>query len=234
MWRQMTLKGMDNYTSSLELEDGLTQQDLLVGPMINQCGRDHAHVNHSALREKEKAMKMKGICGPSSQDSLGSANLQSFLENKLREVMDVNGSMEYVLTWKKWDMQSGPQICALRASALHTLDKDCGGLPTLTVQDGNGRDRHNQRNGTVILSLLGIARRFPTLIARDARSIKGAARMTKALGTEPLCVEVARREGKENGYLNPIFCAWLMGYPKTHLLCAPTVTRLFRKLRQKS
>jgi hypothetical protein len=41
--------------------------------------------------------------------------------------MDVNGSLEYVLTWKDWDMPSGLPICALRASARRTSDSGYGG-----------------------------------------------------------------------------------------------------------
>ncbi len=41
-----------------------------------------------------------------------------------------------VLTWKHWDMPSGPPICALRASAPRTSDNDSGLLPTLTASDG--------------------------------------------------------------------------------------------------
>jgi len=41
--------------------------------------------------------------------------------------LDVNGSPEYVLTWKEWAMQSGPPICALRARARPTSGNACGG-----------------------------------------------------------------------------------------------------------
>ena len=49
--------------------------------------------------------------------------------------MDVNGSPEYVLTWKRWDMLSGPPICALRARARRTSDSAFSGWPTCTKQD---------------------------------------------------------------------------------------------------
>jgi hypothetical protein len=37
------------------------------------------------------------------------------LESRLRARLGAAGSPEYVLTWKHWDMLSGPPICALRA-----------------------------------------------------------------------------------------------------------------------
>lgn len=50
-------------------------------------------------------------------------------------MLDVNGSPEYVLTWKHWDMSAGEPICALRASGRHTSGNGCSGVPTPTVQD---------------------------------------------------------------------------------------------------
>jgi len=44
--------------------------------------------------------------------------------------MDVNGSLEYALTWKTWPMQVGPPISALRARARPTFDSGFGGWPT--------------------------------------------------------------------------------------------------------
>jgi hypothetical protein len=49
--------------------------------------------------------------------------------------MDVNGSPEYALTWKQWDMPSGAPICALRASARRTSVSDCTSWPTCQSRD---------------------------------------------------------------------------------------------------
>ena len=76
------------------------------------------------------------ICGQSSAASSLSAILQSSLENKLRQKVDVNGSPEYVLTWKHWDMESGPPICALRARGRRTSDNDCSGWPSPNTPSG--------------------------------------------------------------------------------------------------
>jgi hypothetical protein len=45
------------------------------------------------------------------------------LESKLLLALGEIGSPEYALTWKRWDIASGPPICALRASAPRTSDK---------------------------------------------------------------------------------------------------------------
>lgn len=80
-------------------------------------------------------------CGPLFDALSPSADLQRSLENRLRARLDANGSPEYALTWKHWPMQSGPPICALRASGHRISDSDCGGWPTGKASDWKG-DRH--------------------------------------------------------------------------------------------
>jgi hypothetical protein len=50
--------------------------------------------------------------------------------------MDVNGSLEYVLTWKEQDMPAGLPICALRASARPIQDKGFAGWLTPNTPSG--------------------------------------------------------------------------------------------------
>lgn len=76
-----------------------------------------------------------------------SASLQSALEASLMRRLDTQISPEYVLTWKHWDMQSGPQICALRARGRPISDKDYSGelqgWPTPVSNDDNkSREAH--------------------------------------------------------------------------------------------
>src|SRR5438094_4555802 len=78
-------------------------------------------------------MPTNDTCGPLFSGSSPSASLQRSLESRLRERMDVNGSPEYVLTWKEWDMPAGVPICALQAKLSLIRDSDFSGLPTPTV-----------------------------------------------------------------------------------------------------
>jgi len=78
----------------------------------------------------------KGICGLSGSGLSPSEDLQRSLESKLRARLDVNGSLEYALTWKHWDMPSGPPICALRARARRISDNAYTGWPTPTTPSG--------------------------------------------------------------------------------------------------
>ena len=49
--------------------------------------------------------------------------------------MGAAGSPEYVLTWKRWDMESGPPICALRARAPRISDNGYGGSRSDTASE---------------------------------------------------------------------------------------------------
>jgi hypothetical protein len=78
---------------------------------------------------------MKDICGRSSDASLRSQNLQNCLASRLVQRLDGVGSLEYELTWKHWDMESGPRILARRASGRHISGNGCGGWPTTSARD---------------------------------------------------------------------------------------------------
>ena len=82
-------------------------------------------------------MPTNDTSGPLFTRSSPSADLQRSLENRLRARMDVNGSPEYALTWKHWDMPAGLPICALRASARRISGNGFGGWPTPQVADVN-------------------------------------------------------------------------------------------------
>lgn len=91
-------------------------------------GLDRAPVSHSLPPVNEREPLMPDTSGPKCAASLNSAALQSSLESKLRARMEGRGAPEYALTWKHWDMPSGPPICALRASGRRISDRDCTGV----------------------------------------------------------------------------------------------------------
>ena len=101
--------------------------------MNDQSGPDHVPVSRFRASDAEKDMPINDISGPLFSVSSPSAALQRSLENRLRDLMDANGSPEYVLTWKEWDMLAGAPICALRASERLSADKDFTGWPAPTA-----------------------------------------------------------------------------------------------------
>jgi hypothetical protein len=128
---------------------GRKRSDSLDGQMMLPFGVEAALASPLAQPASEKAKPTSGTCGPSSDASLRSASLQESLANKLQARMGASGSPEFVLTWKHWDMGSGPPICALRASARRTSDSDCGGWATPAARDwrdGRASDETMDRN----------------------------------------------------------------------------------------
>lgn len=91
-------------------------------------------------------------------------------------------------------------------------------LPTPTVQDACGRDRHNQKNGGVILSLLGIARLTSEgLLTTPCADDTGYRQNRYNQGGTALSTQVG-------GQLNPRWVEWLMAYQDGWTECAPWAT----------
>jgi len=209
-----TSKATLSATSSLESLDGRSRSSSLSGRQMSLFGQVAAPVSHSAQPGSSAEQRTSGISGPCSEASLRSARLQLSLESRLRARLAAYGSRVYDLTWKHWDMRSGGPICALRASVRTISDSGFSGWQTPTVQDAHGRDRHNQRNGKVILSTLGQACLYGwgTPTSRDHKdgSSVGSAPENGLLGRQVWQFS----DGTEGiADLNPAFHLWLQGYP---------------------
>jgi len=225
---RQTSQDTHNVTFSQALAAGLTHYNWLTGPKTDLCGRDHALASHSVLLEREKGDKISGTCGRLSDGLSKSASLQLFLENRLRESLDVNGSPEYEMTWLSWDMPSGPPICRLRALAHRTSARDCCGWPTARTVTGGAESGARKQE-------LGRKKSGGSDLQAAAMGVTGFATPKASdhkLGTSPgpAMREVQRKGAQKNlgttaamfhaltgnteGYrLNPYFSLWLMGYP---------------------
>ena len=232
-----------NAISSPESEDGVTRSDLPVGMIRDLFGQAPAPASPSASPASGGAMRMSGTSGQNSGVSSRSAALQSSLASRLRARMDVNGSPEYALTWRRWDMPSGPAIFALLASARRTSGNGCIGWQTPTAMnigarlDPEKRRLYRESIGRTSLAPGSLAEQvclyvigWATPAARDWRSEKSseahqakrlAERRGKALSVEATWCNA----GMAGGALNPSFSAWLMGYPPEWCLCAMKAKR---------
>ena len=127
-------------TSSLASAGGPKRFVSPAGRPTNPSGPAVAHASRSVQPEGGKVSTTTGTSGPSSLDSSPSAALQSALASRLRQRTGARGSLEYDLTWKEWDIGSGPPICALRARARPTSASVSTGWQTPMSQDGAKQD----------------------------------------------------------------------------------------------
>ena len=129
MSSQMTfLEDILNATSSPASASGPMHSENQDGPTTAPSGPDHALASLSAAQASEKGLLTSGTYGHTGSTSSRSAALATSLENRLRAKTDGLGSTLYKLTWKHWDLPSGRQICALRASVRRTSGKDSGSM----------------------------------------------------------------------------------------------------------
>jgi len=112
----------DLSTSSPGLADGPSLSASPASPTTPRSGPALAPASLSRRPESVAAPTTCAICGRSCGTSSPSACLQLSLGSRLQAQMAGLGSPLYALTWKTWAMQSGPPICALRASARRTSD----------------------------------------------------------------------------------------------------------------
>lgn len=118
----MTSKNLINVIFSQELEVGVMRCDLLGYQMTLDFGLDHVHVKPSLSQESKKDLMMKDTSGQFSQNSLKSANLQSFLESRLKQQLNTDGSILFKMTWKSMATPAHRRYCLLRALAHRTSD----------------------------------------------------------------------------------------------------------------
>ncbi|GAT33270.1 hypothetical protein TSACC_21683 [Terrimicrobium sacchariphilum] len=228
-------------TSSPGLADGAEPCNLQDGQKIVLYGPGAVHASHSAPLESNSGQQTRGISGPSSSDSSPSSDLQRALANRLRAALDVNGSPEYVLTWKEWPMKSGPPICALRASVRRTSASVFGGWLTPKGSDAQGgwqgKDLRTTPGGGLrkLIDQAMIAGWLTPSANEDAAGNWGTG-MQAMLGSQVKLVSGTTQSGtnaetgKRGGLvLNPRFSLWLMGYPEEWASCGEAAMQSFRK-----
>ena len=219
--------------SLLESGCGLTRSVKQGGPTTAPSGPDHAHANLSAAGASEKGLLTSGTYGPTGSGSSRSAALSKSLENRLRAKTEGLGSTLYSLTWKHWDLPSGRQICALRASVRRTSGNDCGSTgpwPTPTTRDHKDIKGHGLNlSGWPTTSCSNDRAARPVITTREdgtknQQRLQDYARITQPIrltaSGETLIGSDAAIES--SGQLNPAHPRWLMGLPPEWDDCAVT------------
>jgi len=166
MSTQKTSENLHSATSSVASADGQEPCRLQDGVQTDLFGQEVPLVSLSQAQEIKKAKTTSGISGLSSSISSESAALQRSLESRLRQQLDLGGSMIYKLTWKQKVTPQQRSYYHLGASAHRTKETGSSSWPTPSVRDykdtGNldksrFRKSGKERNDTVPRVAYGIA-----------------------------------------------------------------------------
>lgn len=191
-------------TSSPASVDGPTRSASPGGPTTDLSGPEAVPVSRFRGRDSGKAMPTNDTSGPLFTTSSPSARLQSSLESRLQARMGVNGSPEFVLIWKHWDMPAGLPICRLLSRRRDTIGSAFSWWPTPrsigALAARITRDAIRRADG-----------RFPNLETVIAWRMGDAA---------------------ADCWVNPRFLCWLMLYPDSWEQSRPMATPSSRESRR--
>jgi len=165
------------------------------GRVIDQSGLEAAPASRSAQPESGAVQMILDIFGPNGSGSSESAGLQSSLVNRLRQKMDLHGSIWYTLTWKVRVTPSLRSIYALRASARRTSGKGFTSWPTPTLDSANERKKKYAQGGQSLSYTAGMTG-WPTPTGpapHDSENTAGRSRRRNGYGMD--LAEVAGMTG---------------------------------------
>jgi hypothetical protein len=202
MSEETTCEGTPKSTCSPESEAGPTLFDSPVGPTPARCGRGVAPASRSQSRGEASAQPTLATCGLTCYDSPPSADLSASLASRLTVRLDLHGSPEYRLTWRRVAIAPGRWISRLRASGRRTSGRDCGGWPTPDIRThhaqgaGMNTKAHSMQLGALAPTV--VCRSTPNAMEGGATSRGGDRIGEPLLGGEAQATASARdwRDGR--------------------------------------
>ena len=248
MYSPTTSPDTGSATSSPASADGLSQPDLLGGPMTANSGPAPRRASRSRSPAKAKPRLTIGTCGPTLRGSSVPDGPLSSWESRLRQRLARTGSTECLLTWKASTTPAGRPLSRLVPSTRPTDGTACGLWPTPVANDDNkspeahmamkARMKGGPRYCITSLQVMAKASAlWPTPTCNDATGsthaygpkqpdgsrvdflkLPGAARVASGMEHRPSSGTTA----KVVGHLNPQFTCWLMGFLPEWDACAPT------------
>lgn len=191
----MTLKNLHNAIFSQGSAVGATPCDWLGYQMALDFGQDHVLVNPSLLQENKKDLMTKDTSGQFSQNSLTSVNLQSSLENRLKQQLSTDGSILFKMTWKDAATPAHRRYCLLRALAHRTFDTDCIGGGVLSDANSNGLNREKEQQ-------LRLTSSGSSSSNGDSQGIRLERKAVNEVSVRPEGWEAERRQTCQSGPFN--------------------------------
>jgi len=187
-----TFQDLINATSSQASAAGLTRSGLRAGLTTGLCGRAVAPANPSPSPVKAAELTTSATCGRTSTASFAPADPLSLWENRLRERLGTDGSMECELIWKEVATPAGRQIFRLSRSTPRTFASGSTGSPSTwwTPKASQTMGRYSRVNGKI----------YPGLWMQAEGSVATWPTPTKADGDGGHVMGTASATGKrENG-----------------------------------
>lgn len=139
MFDLLTWRDTSSAISSPESADGRAPSTSPDGQPAGKFGLAPVLASLSARSTSAAAERMTtNTSGQNSCALSRSADLQSFLESRLQEGLDLNGSPEFALIWKQQAMPWGAPIFRLAASQRHRNASETGLLPWATPKASDG------------------------------------------------------------------------------------------------
>ena len=207
----------DNSTPTLFDETELPRTSSAAGSRARTCLS-----LADALASKVKDL----VCGESTGDLLANYDPDSSSWRTCQACL-VSEWEPFSETWPRSGTMQHGTAYQLQPSAPLTGGIESGLLPTprscsamaANITENTARAKHPN------LETILAREMWPTPVARDCRTIKGAQRAPNATGTEPLTVVVGQMENTTVGALNPPWVEWLMGFPLGWTDLEPSATQ---------